>query len=77
MRRTPNSADDDISMRLFGPGVTVGDDVEIYTDDTRKEVLTTLSFLRQQMKKDAKRPNFCLADFIAPKASGIPYVKEH
>ena len=54
----------------FFPANSVGDDVEIYTDDTRKEVLTTLSFLRQQMKKDAKRPNFCLADFIAPKASG-------
>ncbi|MEQ8230028.1 MAG: methionine synthase [Rhodospirillales bacterium] len=54
----------------FFPANSVGDDVEVYTDDTRSEVLMTLNFLRQQMKKDAKRPNFCLADFIAPKASG-------
>ncbi len=54
----------------FFPANSVGDDVEIYGDDDRKQVVTTLNFLRQQMKKDAGRPNFCLADFIAPKASG-------
>jgi 5-methyltetrahydrofolate--homocysteine methyltransferase len=54
----------------FFPANSVGDDVEIYEDEERTKVKTTLSFLRQQMKKDAGRPNFCLADFIAPKASG-------
>ena len=54
----------------FFPANSVGDDVEIYTDANRAETVTTLNFLRQQMQKDAKRPNFCLADFVAPKDSG-------
>jgi 5-methyltetrahydrofolate--homocysteine methyltransferase len=45
----------------------VGDDVELYTDESRKTVLTTLHFLRQQMNKGDGTPNWCLADFIAPK----------
>ncbi|MBU0677242.1 MAG: methionine synthase [Verrucomicrobia bacterium] len=54
------------------PANTVGDDdVEIYADDSRSEVLTTVHFLRQQMLKAGDRPNFCLADFIAPKDSGV------
>ncbi len=53
----------------FFPANAVGDDVEVYTDETRSTVRATLSFPRQQMKKDG-RPNFCLADFVAPKDSG-------
>ncbi len=48
----------------------VGDDVELYTDDSRSQVLTTFHFLRQQMQKPAGQANHCLADFIAPKESG-------
>jgi methylmalonyl-CoA mutase cobalamin-binding subunit len=54
----------------FFPANRVGDDVEIYTDDTRTQVRATLYFLRQQMEKGDGSPNWCLADFIAPK--GMP-----
>jgi 5-methyltetrahydrofolate--homocysteine methyltransferase len=47
------------------------DDVELYTDDSRKQVLATLHFLRQQTQKASTLPNICLSDFIAPKDSGI------
>ena len=51
------------------------DDIEIYTDDSRTEVALTYYGLRQQTEKPVidgvARPNQCLADFIAPKASGI------
>ncbi|MEX2452001.1 MAG: methionine synthase [Rhodospirillales bacterium] len=56
----------------FFPANSVGDDdVEVYTDDTRKHVLTRFCFLRQQMPKSAGRANMCLADFIAPKDTGV------
>ncbi|HYD95110.1 MAG TPA: methionine synthase [Noviherbaspirillum sp.] len=51
------------------------DDIEIYTDDTRSKVAFTYYGLRQQTEKPVidgvRRPNQCLADFIAPKASGV------
>jgi 5-methyltetrahydrofolate--homocysteine methyltransferase len=58
---------------VFGlfPANSVGDSVELYTDDTRKRVQTTFHMLRQQMKKDASSPNLSLADFVAPKGSGL------
>jgi 5-methyltetrahydrofolate--homocysteine methyltransferase len=49
------------------PANRVGDDVELYTDESRGTVLTTFRFLRQQMAKTDGSPNWCLADFIAPK----------
>ena len=49
----------------------VGDDIELYTDDTRRDVAMVLHCLRQQTKKAADRSNLCLADFVAPKASGL------
>ncbi|MCZ6672555.1 MAG: methionine synthase, partial [Verrucomicrobia bacterium] len=52
------------------PANSVGDDVEIYTDETRSEVLHTLHFLRQQKKKAKGDTDYCLADFVAPKTSG-------
>ena len=55
----------------FFPANAVGDDVEVYTDETRTKVLTTFHFLRQQMEKREGRANLCLADFIAPKESGV------
>ncbi|OAJ70009.1 methionine synthase [Methylobacillus sp. MM3] len=51
------------------------DDIEIYTDETRSEVAFTWYGMRQQTVKPVidgvPRPNQCLADFIAPKASGV------
>jgi 5-methyltetrahydrofolate--homocysteine methyltransferase len=55
----------------FFPANAVGDDIEIYTDESRSEIQTVIPFVRQQMKKTSKRANFCLADFIAPKDSGV------
>ncbi len=56
----------------FFPANSVGDDIEIYTDESRREVLMTIHMLRQQSKKPLGRPNISLADFIAPKSTGIP-----
>ncbi|WP_219953502.1 methionine synthase [Dickeya zeae] len=53
------------------PANRVGDDVEIYTDERRTEVLTVSHHLRQQTEK-TDFPNYCLADVVAPKASGKP-----
>ncbi|HTB83627.1 MAG TPA: methionine synthase [Candidatus Sulfotelmatobacter sp.] len=46
----------------------VGDDVEVYTNGSRKHLRTTFHFLRQQIEKGDGTPNWCLADFIAPKS---------
>jgi 5-methyltetrahydrofolate--homocysteine methyltransferase len=46
-----------------------GDDVELYTDESRSKILTTFHFLRQQIGKGDGTPNWCLADLIAPKGS--------
>jgi 5-methyltetrahydrofolate--homocysteine methyltransferase len=57
----------------FWPANSVGDDVELYTDSSKKEVLETLHFLRQQKEKVKSEKSetgyFCLSDYIAPKAS--------
>jgi len=53
------------------PANSVGDDVEIYTDESRTEVALRLSFLRQQKGKPPGQPHECLADYVAPKASGV------
>ena len=50
----------------FFPANAVGDDVELYTDESRTQVLATFHFLRQQMDKGNGQFNLCLADFIAP-----------
>jgi 5-methyltetrahydrofolate--homocysteine methyltransferase len=52
------------------PANSVNDDIDVFTDDTRKSVLATLHHLRQQTEKPAGKPNRCLADFIAPRESG-------
>ncbi|MBA3544368.1 MAG: hypothetical protein H0T83_08015 [Chthoniobacterales bacterium] len=54
----------------FWPANSIGDDVELYQDDDRKEIVARLHFLRQQMVKPAGQTNYCLADFVAPKDSG-------
>ncbi|WP_440055528.1 methionine synthase [Pseudoalteromonas sp. T1lg65] len=48
------------------PANRVGDDIEIYTDESRSQVLTTSCQLRQQTEK-TDFANYCLADYIAPK----------
>jgi 5-methyltetrahydrofolate--homocysteine methyltransferase len=56
----------------FWPANSVGDDIELYTDDSRGKVLTTFHMLRQQMAKPADQFNHSLADYIAPRESGRP-----
>ena len=51
----------------FWPANAVGDDVELFTDDSRSTRLATLHFLRQQMRKPSGQFNHCLADYVAPK----------
>jgi len=49
----------------------VGDDVELYTDATRQNVLVRFHFLRQQSDREGNEPCRSLADFIAPKETGL------
>lgn len=53
------------------PASSSGDDVIVYRDEARTEVATRFHFLRKQGKQPAGRYNDCLADFIAPEASGV------
>src|SRR5207253_6450766 len=53
------------------PASAVGDDVEIYADESRERALTRLNFLRQQKAKPDGQPHECLADYVAPKSSGL------
>ncbi len=57
----------------FWPANSVGDDIEVYTDDTRTTRLTTLFTLRQQMARDPSRnrAHIALADFVAPRETGL------
>lgn len=55
----------------FFPANSVGDDIIIYTDDTREKTAIFLNHLRQQNIKAPGRPNYCLSDFVAPEGSGI------
>jgi 5-methyltetrahydrofolate--homocysteine methyltransferase len=62
---------------VFGiwPANSIGDDIEVYTNENRDGVLETIHHLRQQNKKVAGQANYCLSDFIAPRESGnIDYV---
>lgn len=56
----------------FYPANTVDDDdIEVYTDDTRNQVLTRFYNLRQQTEKKEGVPSLCLSDFLAPKSSRV------
>ncbi len=55
----------------FFPANSVGDDIEVYTDDSRKKILTTLHSLRQQAQRDDGKPYYALSDFIAPKETSV------
>jgi 5-methyltetrahydrofolate--homocysteine methyltransferase len=55
--------------QLF-PANSVGDDIEVYTDESRTTVAKTLFNLRQQTEK-RKGANYCISDYVAPKSSGV------
>ncbi|APG92654.1 methionine synthase [Sinorhizobium americanum] len=54
----------------FWPAGSAGDDIRLFTDETRKHELATFFTLRQQLTKRDGRPNVALADFVAPVDSG-------
>jgi 5-methyltetrahydrofolate--homocysteine methyltransferase len=54
----------------FWPANAVGDDVRLYTDDTRRQELATFFTLRQQLAKRDGKANMALSDFVAPEDSG-------
>ena len=58
---------------VFGifPANSVGDDIELYADESRDEAMMTWFGLRQQHVRPSGKPHWCLADFIAPKSSGV------
>lgn len=55
----------------FFPAHSNGDDIQLYADENRSEVIKTLHHLRQQDSKKNTRPNYCLSDYVAPKDSGL------
>ncbi|MFZ2322712.1 MAG: methionine synthase, partial [Ignavibacteriaceae bacterium] len=58
---------------VFGlfPANSTGDDIEVYSDESKQGILTILHALRQQMQKTEGQPNISLSDFIAPKETGV------
>ena len=56
----------------FFPASAVGDDIDLYTDGKRENVLETFHFLRQQANREGSEPCRSLSDFIAPKETGLP-----
>ena len=55
----------------FWPANSDGDDIALFADETRKIPLATFQTLRQQMQRDTGKPNLALADFVAPKETGL------
>lgn len=58
-------------MGLYPAAAVAGDMTEIYTDESRSKVQANLYHLRQQTARPAERPYRSLADFVAPKDSGV------
>jgi 5-methyltetrahydrofolate--homocysteine methyltransferase len=58
---------------VFGlfPANSVGDDIALYADESRQTPVLVWHGLRQQYEHAPGKPNLCLADFIAPKSSGV------
>jgi 5-methyltetrahydrofolate--homocysteine methyltransferase len=56
----------------FWPVIADGDDLIVYKDENRRDVLVRLPMLRQQEQQPDDRPNLSLADYVAPRGSGIP-----
>jgi len=59
---------------LFPANTVNHDDIEVYSDENRQELKVELHQLRQQLRKAAGQPNFCLADFLAPKGTAADYM---
>ncbi len=57
---------------FFSANSVDDDDIELYADDARSQVLTTIHTLRQQLHKAEGQCNLALSDFIAPKSTGLP-----
>jgi 5-methyltetrahydrofolate--homocysteine methyltransferase len=55
----------------FWPANSVGDDIELYSDESRGKPFATFHTLRQQMARDSGKANLALADFVAPKETGV------
>ena len=55
----------------FWPATRVGDDIVLWTDETRNTPLLTWRNLRQQNERPSGKPNYCLADFVADETSGV------
>jgi len=53
------------------PANAIGDDVEIYSDETRQQTIATFHFLRNQQFKEDGNPNLCISDFVAPREDGM------
>jgi 5-methyltetrahydrofolate--homocysteine methyltransferase len=62
-----------VARGVFGlfPANSVGDDVEVYADERRGGILTVFPTLRQQVDKGPQEPDQALADFVAPRGSGL------
>jgi 5-methyltetrahydrofolate--homocysteine methyltransferase len=56
----------------FWPANAVGDDIRLFTGESRSETLATFFGLRQQLSRRDGRPNLCLSDFVAPAGTGLP-----
>jgi 5-methyltetrahydrofolate--homocysteine methyltransferase len=56
----------------FWPAVTEGDDILVFKNEDRRELLMKLPMLRQQEQQPDERPNLSLADYIAPRGCGVP-----
>ncbi len=55
----------------FWPANSVGDDIHLYTGESRSELLAAFHGLRQQLTKRDGKSNTCISDFVAPKESGL------
>ncbi|MBN9442609.1 vitamin B12 dependent-methionine synthase activation domain-containing protein, partial [Bosea sp. (in: a-proteobacteria)] len=58
----------------FWPANAVGDDIRLYTGESRQETLATFHGLRQQLSKRDGKPNMCLSDFVAPEGVAPDYI---
>ncbi|MDX3809827.1 MAG: methionine synthase [Bosea sp. (in: a-proteobacteria)] len=58
----------------FWPANAVGDDIRLYTGESRQEALATFHGLRQQLSKRDGKPNMCLSDFVVPEGVAPDYI---
>ncbi len=58
----------------FWPANAVGDDIRLYTGESRTETLATFHGLRQQLPRRDGKPNVCVSDFVAPEGRGADYI---